>query len=124
VRPTADAANPVLDAAHRRHLAEQIGEEGVAELTEVFVADAVALLDELAEAHAEGRVDGVRRVLHTLTGAAANVGCSGVVAAIGAIREEGSFDRPDLVGRLGAAILAARMALEAPAEEVAPARVA
>jgi signal transduction histidine kinase/CheY-like chemotaxis protein/HPt (histidine-containing phosphotransfer) domain-containing protein len=111
----AGAASPVLDLSHRRHLAEQIGDEGVAELTEVFVADAAALLEELAGAYAAADRDGVRRVLHTLTGAASNVGCAGVVAVIAAIREAGVLECPDLVGRLGAAVLAAREALEAEA---------
>jgi len=110
---TPEAPTTVLDHGHRRHLAEQIGAEGVAELTEVFVADATALLADLAEAYEAGDRDGVRRGLHTLTGAAANVGCAGVVVAIAAIRAEGLLDCPDLVGRLGAAVLAARTALEA-----------
>ena len=114
-------ASSVLDLAHRRHLAEQIGDEGVAELTEVFVADAAALLEELAGAYEAGDGAGVRRVLHTLTGAASNVGCAGVVAAIAAIREVGVMECPDLVGRLGAAVLAAREALEAEAAAPAPA---
>ena len=114
-------ASSVLDRVHRRHLAEQIGEDGVAELTEVFVADATALVDELAGAYAASDRDGVRRVLHTLTGAASNVGCAGVVAAITAIREVGLMDCPDLVGRLGAAVIAARQALEAEAAAGAPA---
>jgi CheY-like chemotaxis protein len=105
-------ASSVLDLVHRRHLAEQIGEEGVAELTEVFVADATALLEELAKAYEAADREGVRRVLHTLTGAAANVGCIGVVAAIQAIRDQGVLESPDLVGRLGAAVLDARVALE------------
>ncbi|MDK9695489.1 MAG: ATP-binding protein [Siculibacillus sp.] len=114
----------VLDPAHRRHLVEQIGEEGVAELTDVFVADATALLDELAAAHAAGDAGAVRRTLHTLTGAAANVGCSGVVAAIAAIREAGVLECPDLVGRLGAEILRAQAVLAAEGGTRSPAAAA
>ena len=112
VRVESVGGRTVLDPIHRRHLVEQIGEEGVAELTEVFVADAAVLLEELAQAFAAADRDGVRRVLHTLNGAAANVGCAGVVAAIQGIREAGVLECPDLVGRLGAALIAARTALE------------
>ncbi len=104
---------PVLDLVHRHHLADVIGPEGLSELTEVFVADTTELLVDLGEGYAAGDLERVRRGLHTLTGAAANVGCSGVVAAIATIREVGVFECPDLVGRLGAAVLAARAALEA-----------
>ena len=122
--PIATAAGEVLDAVHRRHLAEMIGAEGLSELTEVFVADSTALLAELGEAFAAADRERVRRALHTLTGAAANVGCTAVVAAITAIREQGVLECPDLVGRLGAALLAARAALEGGEAAARGARVA
>ena len=116
--PTEAGAAPIdevgpIDHDHRRRLVEAIDEAGVAELTELFFDDAAGLMTGLATAHAAGDVAEVRRVLHTLSGAAANVGCIGVVAAIEAIRATGVTASPGLVDRLAAALLTAQTALGA-----------
>ncbi|MBV5263301.1 hybrid sensor histidine kinase/response regulator [Pinisolibacter aquiterrae] len=102
---------PVLDRAHREGLLEALGAEGSTELTEIFREDAGRLLKEIVRAQAEGDQEAGRRALHTLKGAAANVGLVGVVAAVDAVRAEGGLTAPEAVGRIGAALLAAWRAL-------------
>ena len=102
---------PVLDRAHRDGLAEALGAEGLAELTSVFRDDADRLVEDIAAARAAGDREGVRKGLHTLKGAAANVGLSGVVAAVDEVRAAGGIDCPDASGRLAAALLVGWRAL-------------
>ena len=106
-----DAPVPVLDRAHRDGLAEVLGAEGLAELTAVFRDDADRLVEDIAAARVAGDREGVRRALHTLKGAAANVGLSGVVAAVDEVRAAGGIDCPDATGRLAAALLVGWRAL-------------
>ncbi|MCE1236789.1 MAG: ATP-binding protein [Hyphomicrobiales bacterium] len=98
-----DAA--AVDEAHRAGLLDALGAEGLAELTDVFRQDADRLVEEIAAAHARGDREGVRTALHTLKGAAANVGLVGVVAAVDEVRAAGGLDCPDAAGRLAAAVL-------------------
>jgi len=102
---------PPLDLGHRAHLAEELGEAGLAELTEVFDHDAEQLIGEMERARTAADRDAMRRALHTLAGAAANVGFSGLVAAIGAIRAEGGIDCADAMVRIERALREARAGL-------------
>jgi len=109
--PVAASTVEVVDRAHRAGLAEALGPEGLAELTAVFRDDADRLLAEIAEAAARGDREAARKALHTLKGAAANVGLVGVVAAVDEIRAAGGIDAAEAGGRLAAAVLAGWRAL-------------
>jgi signal transduction histidine kinase/CheY-like chemotaxis protein len=105
----------VLDDIHRDGLAEAIGIEGLAELGGIFRADATNLIDELTTAHRAGDMAAIRRVLHTLEGASANLGAVGIVKAIASLRAKG-FSRADEFGRLGASVLTGQRAMVADEE--------
>ena len=98
-----DAPAP-LDLTHRAHLAEELGDDCLAELTDVFRADAVRLVEEMDRARSTGDREAMRRALHTLTGAAANVGFVGVVAAISDVRAAGGIDCVDALVRVRKAL--------------------
>ncbi|NLH79788.1 MAG: response regulator [Phyllobacteriaceae bacterium] len=106
-----EAAGEIVDRAHRAGLADALGPEGLAELTTVFRDDAARLIEEIATAVETGDRDGARKGLHTLKGAAANVGLVGIVATIDAIRAAGGLDGAEAAGRLAAAVLAGERAL-------------
>ncbi len=63
-----------LDPARRNELVDALGEEIFQELLDSFFNDARNLLDELSTAMASGNEAGVDQALHTIKGAAANVG--------------------------------------------------
>jgi signal transduction histidine kinase/CheY-like chemotaxis protein len=125
---TAEGAAAVVDHRHRAGLLDALGADGLAELDAVFRDDADGLVETLAAALAAGDRDEMRKALHTLKGAAANVGLVGVVAAVDAVRAEGGIDCADAVGRLAAALLVGWRALAVddepaePAEAVEPVR--
>ncbi len=99
-----EARTPPLDLGHRSHLADELGEDGLAELTDVFRADAERLLEAMRRAQAAGDREAMRRALHTLAGAAANVGFAGVVSAVGDVRGAGGIDCVEALGLIGAAL--------------------
>ena len=102
----AEGTTEIVDRGHRAGLAEALGPEGLAELTAVFRDDADRLLREIAEAVARGDDAAMRKGLHTLKGAAANVGLVGVVAVVDEMRAAGGIDPAATAGRLAAAVLA------------------
>lgn len=63
-----------LDAARRDELVEALGEDIFSELLDSFFNDSVALLSDLRAALAENDSDAADHALHTIKGAAANVG--------------------------------------------------
>ena len=93
-----------LDLVHRAHLAEELGEDCLAELTDVFRADADRLLKEMETALGNGDRDAIRRSLHTLSGASASVGFAGVVMAIDDARSSGGVDSPGAIALIRKAL--------------------
>lgn len=67
-----------LDAARKTELVEALGEDAFEELLVSFFNDARDLLGEIAEAMRKGDEGNADKALHTLKGAAANVGFNGV----------------------------------------------
>lgn len=63
-----------LDAARRDELVEALGEDIFSELLDSFFNDSVGLLSDLRAALAENDSDAADHALHTIKGAAANVG--------------------------------------------------
>ncbi|MER2604911.1 MAG: ATP-binding protein [Siculibacillus sp.] len=117
----AAAGREMLDLDHRRHLVEALGEEGFDELTEVFRADAARLYGEIERDLLAGDGEGLRKALHTLKGAASNVGFVGVVAAVDEVRAAAVDDRAEAVARLGGVLLEAWREIAAAGPASAPA---
>lgn len=113
-------AAAAIDRRHRTHLAEELGAEGLAELTGIFRDDAARLVAEMTTAQATGDREAMRKALHTLKGAAANVGFAGLVATIEAVRAAGGIDCADAMARIEAALLGGWAAL---ADDGVPAAV-
>ncbi len=73
-QPDPRAAGAGVPTERQRELIDVLGEEAFGELLDSFFADAVAILSNLADAMREGDPSGLDRMLHSLKGAAANVG--------------------------------------------------
>jgi CheY-like chemotaxis protein/HPt (histidine-containing phosphotransfer) domain-containing protein len=75
VTPIEDSAHPpLLDREHLDGLVEEFGREGLEELLLSFWADASQVMGELQAAVDEGHMEDASRALHTLEGAAGNLG--------------------------------------------------
>lgn len=106
-----DAAKPAgdgIDPARRAELVDALGEDIFAELVDSFLSDAGALLSEYAAAQAEGNAAEADKALHTLKGAAANVGFKMVAETAQALRTAPSDTRQSerlsaLIAEYGAA---------------------
>lgn len=107
----AEIETGVLDVVHRDGLADALGAEGLAELDGIFRIDVAQLLEDLAGGREAGDETRMRRALHTLKGAAANVGAIRVVSAVDAVRAGLGGEDAEAFGRLGAAVLACDRAL-------------
>lgn len=81
--------------SRRAELVEVLGEEDFSELMDSFFADARAALSDLARVVETGEVSGTDRLLHTMKGAAGNVGLLHVAQAAQRMRET-DFDREAL----------------------------
>jgi CheY-like chemotaxis protein len=89
---------PPLDTAR---LLDAVGsEELVAQIVELFLAQAAAHVETIGRAIAENDADAVVRTAHTLKGSAATVGAAGVARAAAEL-ERGDLDAAD---RLAAAV--------------------
>lgn len=82
--------------ARRSELVEVLGEEDFRELVESFFADARAALEQLAKSLHESDAVQVDRLLHTVKGAAGNVGLGGVARLAQGLRES-NFDNNALM---------------------------
>ncbi len=71
----------MIDQDRRAELTEEFGEEFLSELTDAFWTDAWALIDFGVEAQINDDQVELRKVLHTLTGSAGNLGFSGISKA-------------------------------------------
>ncbi len=110
-----EEAEPVaaIDARHRAHLAEELGEDGLEELTAIYLDDAASLLADITRAHGAGDREALRRAMHTLAGASSNVGFTGVVATIAEVKIGGGIDCVGGPARIVAALDEGRAMLEA-----------
>ncbi|MDQ0456883.1 ATP-binding protein [Rhizobium paknamense] len=75
-----------LDSARYEELVEALGEDVYQELIESFFNDADMLIGELNRALARGNPQEIDRVLHTIKGAAINVGLSDIAGQAHALR--------------------------------------
>ncbi|MBB5941991.1 ATP-binding protein [Xanthomonas sp. 3307] len=114
VEPPAVPA-PVLEIAVLDELRDVIGSASVAQIVELFLADAPLLIQRLEQAAATSEPDALREAAHTLKSSAANLGALALSAA--ALRIEsgvrtGTLDRPVVAVALVIAEFArARLAL-------------
>jgi signal transduction histidine kinase/DNA-binding response OmpR family regulator len=100
-----------LDEARHAELVDALGEEVFQELVESFFDDATGLLDELNEALRRNDPEKIDRVLHTIKGAASNVGLNDLAVKAHALRSQ----RPEAadIELLGEEILALKFKLVA-----------
>ncbi|MET0550160.1 MAG: ATP-binding protein [Xanthomonas sp.] len=114
IEPSAVPA-PVLEIAVLDELREVIGSASVAQIVELFLADAPLLIQRLEQAAATAQSDALREAAHTLKSSAANLGALALSAA--ALRIEsgvrtGTLERPAVAVALVIAEFArARLAL-------------
>lgn len=89
-KPAMDMSSPVagLDPARKAELVEVLGEDIFEELVASFFEDAHALLEEISAAIQSGDAADADKSLHTLKGAAANVGFKIVAEAAQAMRAD------------------------------------
>ncbi|MBB5886599.1 MULTISPECIES: hybrid sensor histidine kinase/response regulator [unclassified Xanthomonas] len=113
--PPSAVPAPVLEIAVLDELREVIGSASVAQIVELFLADAPLLIQRLEESAATAQSDALREAAHTLKSSAANLGALALSAA--ALRIEsgvrtGTLDRPVVAVALVIAEFArARLAL-------------
>lgn len=74
----------MIDHARRDILAQEIGEDFIAELTTSFWADTWPLYETICACAKTGDTVDMRRALHTIAGSAGNLGLTGIAAAAGA----------------------------------------
>jgi HPt (histidine-containing phosphotransfer) domain-containing protein len=109
----------LVDLDHRRRLADELGEEIVAELTGVFWTDADGLAAAIAAARAGDDAAGLRRNLHSLEGAATNVGYVGIAAAVAEILATRAVPGQQAIDALAAVVARTRAITTAPARDIA-----
>jgi len=100
-----------LDEARHAELVDALGEDVFQELVESFFDDATGLLDELNEALRRNDPDKIDRVLHTIKGAASNVGLNDLAVKANALRSQPPA--PEDIEMLGEEILALKFKLVA-----------
>jgi HPt (histidine-containing phosphotransfer) domain-containing protein len=102
-----------------RQLAEELGRDGLAELVASFWQDAGALVERFRGACESGDVEAMAAALHTLKGAAANLGIAACVEACdwarASLREHGAVEAPALASALLRAVRDSERALSASA---------
>ncbi|MBO3758854.1 ATP-binding protein [Ciceribacter sp. L1K22] len=76
-----------FDEARQNELLDALGEDVFRELMECFFTDADQLIGELQDVVAKGEPQAVDRVLHTIKGAAVNVGLNGIAERAHALRQ-------------------------------------
>lgn len=100
-----------LDEARHAELVDALGEDVFQELVESFFDDATSLLDELNEALKKNDPEKIDRVLHTIKGAAFNVGLNDLAVKANALRSH--TPAPAEIEMLGEEILALKFKLVA-----------
>ena len=97
-QPRAEAPQPPgdgIDAARKAELIDVLGEDIFQELVASFLKDADALVRDYRQACAAGNAEDADRALHTLKGAAANVGFKAVAEVAQSIREAQGTENSD-----------------------------
>ncbi len=97
-QPQAEAPQPPgdgIDAARKAELIDVLGEDIFQELVASFLKDADALVRDYRQARAAGNAEDADRALHTLKGAAANVGFKAVAEVAQSIREARGTENSD-----------------------------
>ncbi len=100
-----------LDEARHAELVDALGEDVFQELVESFFDDATGLLDELNQALRRNDSEKIDRVLHTIKGAASNVGLNDLAVKANALRSQPPA--PEDIELLGEEILALKFKLVA-----------
>ncbi len=85
---TGSGEAPAVDATRRAELAEAFGEDGLRELDQTFAADLATVLSDLRDALAAGDAAAIDRVLHSIKGAASNLGYMDLAAYADRARAE------------------------------------
>jgi PAS domain S-box-containing protein len=115
--PSSAQAVPETSIDHWRmhELAQELGEEGMAELVASFWQDAGQIIDLFRRACDAGDLEAMGRALHTLKGAAANLGIVGCISACdrarASLREHGAVEAPALAAALLRAVSESERAL-------------
>ncbi|QEE46269.1 response regulator [Rhizobium sp. WL3] len=100
-----------LDEARHAELVDALGEDVFQELVESFFHDATGLLDELNQALRKNDSEKIDHVLHTIKGAASNVGLNDLAVRAHALRSQ--TPAPADIELLGEEILALKFKLVA-----------
>ncbi|MBX9469476.1 MAG: response regulator [Rhizobium sp.] len=100
-----------LDEARHAELVDALGEDVFQELVESFFDDATGLLDELNQALRKNDSEKIDRVLHTIKGAASNVGLNDLAVRAHSLRSQ--TPAPADIELLGEEILALKFKLVA-----------
>ncbi len=100
-----------LDEARHAELVDALGEDVFQELVESFFDDATGLMDELNEALRKNDPEKIDRVLHTIKGAASNVGLNDLAVKANALRSQ--TPAPADIEMFGEEILALKFKLVA-----------
>jgi CheY-like chemotaxis protein len=93
---------PVWDEARVAELVQAVGADGHRDLTEMFLSESRAMLDAVRAAVLARDPDAMDRILHTIKGAASNIGLAGVVKIVQDCRSGCNADDPE--GRIAAEI--------------------
>ncbi|HEX8165123.1 MAG TPA: PAS-domain containing protein [Beijerinckiaceae bacterium] len=125
-RASPSAPEAWVDRRRLQRLAEELGADGVAELVASFWQDAGQIIDLFRGACDSGDLAMMGQALHTLKGAAANLGIVGCVLACdrarASLREHGPVEAPALAAALLRAVRESERALSAPAAAEKPRR--
>ena len=100
-----------LDEARHAELVDALGEDVFQELVESFFDDATSLMDELNDALRKNDPGKIDRVLHTIKGAASNVGLNDIAVKANALRSQ--TPAPADIETFGEEILALKFKLVA-----------
>ncbi len=94
---------PVAPSSRLRELADELGEELVAEIVRTFAEDTRLQLTAMHEAASRGDGDALYRMAHSLAGAARNVGADALAVRASALEQGvGSLGRDQMVAEINA----------------------
>ncbi len=86
--PGAEPEAEPMDEKRRNELVDILGEEAFQELVDTFFEDTVEIMENLSKALASGDAILIDRALHTLKGAAVNVGFNDIAAMANGMRKD------------------------------------
>jgi HPt (histidine-containing phosphotransfer) domain-containing protein len=101
--PPPQAMPPPAQSSRLRELADELGEDLVAEIVRTFAEDTQLNLASMRDAAARGDGDTLYRAAHSLAGAARNVGADALAARASALEHGvGSLGRDQMVAEIKA----------------------